>query len=829
MSDTNWQLAQFVRNYLPGGAELVTIDRPRSHYAVLAADLNGDQVPEIAAIYRRPDGQQHLLILQMRGNEWEIAANQAGTGYGVTALMAGDVTGRGHRDFIVGWQIGANWSNLSIYEWKPGSIRGIAPEQTVFSHLDVFRVPDQRGGHGPLVLASWVHDTGEAYRVEVMRWQNGTLAPAPEFYSMYFPRVVQYYEKMVRYHPTYSYYWYYLADAQWKDKQPQGALQSVRKALSFDQPYPSREQLQQLEREIWNDLHQNRHDTGLFPAPLKVVGGHRWGYINRQGTMVLPPQFEEADNFQSNGLAVVRQQNKAGLINASGQFVVPPQYDSISNFSEHRATVITKDGFQLMDETGRIVTSRSYSYIADVRDGRTLFYDTAADGATHYGYLNLEGREVIPPIFMEAGDFSNGKAVVKVKDNEYALIDREGKFLHVFNQAYVGPLSEGMLAFQETANGKYGYLNESGQVVIAPAYMFAQPFQNGRAIVNQSDDFQSKYGVIDKRGRFIIEPIYNDIRELGEGRLALGRAIDEKQPFIGSIYALADLDGKRLSGFVFSMIENFKDGLASVSDSQQTYFINHSGHAAPGYPRLNGSGTLELVDGLIQARVDRRMSYLERNGRVVWRHNVTIPLTRNYYVREEKFKPNKDYLVYYPQLEGLSNPNVQHQVNEKLKKLSNVKPIPANEQLEYTYDGDFEVTAFMNPLLVMELNGYNYPFGAAHGMPSKQYVHINIQSGQMFDLKDLFKPGSNYVSELNAIIAQQIKDDPQYDYVFPDSFKTIKEDQPFFVTQDALHIYFEPYEIAPYVAGFPTFTIPFSQIMGLIDVNGAFWRSFHTS
>ncbi|MNV52651.1 Anti-sigma-V factor RsiV [compost metagenome] len=112
-------------------------------------------------------------------------------------------------------------------------------------------------------------------------------------------------------------------------------------------------------------------------------------------------------------------------------------------------------------------------------------------------------------------------------------------------------------------------------------------------------------------------------------------------------------------------------------------------------------------------------------------------------------------------------------------------------------------------------------------MPTRIYTKIDLRSGVFYQLKDLFKPSVDYTGTLSDIVARQIKSDPQYSYVFPDAFKGIAPDQPFFVDADALYLYFNPYDIAPYAAGFPTFRIPFAQIMGLINTDGAFWRSFH--
>lgn len=45
--------------------------------------------------------------------------------------------------------------------------------------------------------------------------------------------------------------------------------------------------------------------------------------------------------------------------------------------------------------------------------------------------------------------------------------------------------------------------------------------------------------------------------------------------------------------------------------------------------------------------------------------------------------------------------------------------------------------------------------------------------------------------------------------------------------EDKLAIYFEPYEIAAYAAGFPTFYIPYDEMIDIIDTEGEFWKSFH--
>lgn len=565
----------------------------------------------------------------------------------------------------------------------------------------------------------------------------------------------------------------------------------------------------------------------LYLAPVKDIHGMKYGYINSGGEFVIKPQFDYAYDFQDNGLAVVSINNLSGLIDSKGNYILRPKYDTITQFSEGRATVIDKVGFKVIDENGRELTSKAYSYIGSYKDGRALFSDTVTSGKYLYGYLDRQGKEVVPLKYEEASDFINGRAVVKVKDKQFALIGLNGEVIQTYNYNSVSNLGDDLLAFQKDENGKFGYIDLKGTVVIQPQFTVAMAFSNGRAVVNTSEDYNNKFGLIDRKGSFIIKPEYNQIDFLGEDRVAVGKALNAEKPYIGSKYAVADTNGNFLTDFIYNNIEKYNKGLASAADNKNTFFIDKSGKLVKTLPVVSGGGTLLIQGELIKAFVDNRTAYYDMAGKIVWQQNKAIPLNNQYKVNEIKFKPNKDYLVYYPQLEGMKNRRSQQNVNNKLKVSSQVKNIPSNTQLEASYTGDFSVEFFKKNLLVLELDAYDYPFGAAHGMPTRVYPHIDLVSGSFYELKDLFKPNSNYVKVLSDIIGNMIKTDPQYEYVFPDTYKGIKPDQPFYVDENNLYIYFTPYEIAPYAAGFPTFKIAFKDIINIINTQSEFWKAFN--
>ncbi|MDQ1004859.1 hypothetical protein QFZ28_005399 [Neobacillus niacini] len=559
----------------------------------------------------------------------------------------------------------------------------------------------------------------------------------------------------------------------------------------------------------------------LYPAEVKEIGGSKWGYINDKGNLVLPPQYESAGDFQENGLAIVQLNNRTGIIDNNGYFIVKPKYETISPFSEGRATAIDGEGFTVLDESGKEITSKAYSFIGDYKEGRAVAANTTENGKYVYGYLNRRGNEVIPLSYETASDFQDGKALVKLKEGSYALIDLTGKVLNSYSYPFVGDYREGMLAFRRSNDGKWGYMDESGTVLIEPQFTGTQPFIEEKAIVNVENNY---YGLIDRQGKFIIKPQYASLINLGENRYALGKAQDPERPYLFQKYAIADSNGHIYTGFIYNDVSHYKDGIASAYNDEMTFLIDKRGQRLGHLPKVQGSGSLAFVKSLIKGDIDLRVLYFDKKGELIWKQNTIIPLNDDYSVIENKFKPNKDYLVYYPQLKGIEN---LESVNQKLKELSGVKPVPQHTQLESSYAGDFDVSFYKNNLVVIEINGYDYPFGAAHGMPVKKYAHIDLKTGRFYELKDLFMSGADYVKEISEIIGDKLKNDNQYSYVFPDAYKGIKTDQPFFISEGAVNLYFEPYEIAPYAAGFPTFTISFEEINSIINKNGDFWRSFH--
>ncbi len=84
----------------------------------------------------------------------------------------------------------------------------------------------------------------------------------------------------------------------------------------------------------------------------------KYGYINRQGEVVIPAEYSYASRFDENNLAVVSETSLFGLMNMDREYVIEPKYESISylydegvyEVIDYRATLYFDAQGNLIDE-----------------------------------------------------------------------------------------------------------------------------------------------------------------------------------------------------------------------------------------------------------------------------------------------------------------------------------------------------------------------------------------------------------------------------------------------------------------------------------------------
>ena len=242
----------------------------------------------------------------------------------------------------------------------------------------------------------------------------------------------------------------------------------------------------------------------------------------------------------TNGLYAVMDDNKWGYVDENGVNKLDREYSLATQVGDEGVRVLISDEVLLVDSDEVIRGKLSFT------PKETGIYSEGliaiSDGKS-YGYYNSCGEHQFGK-YTEASNFSDGKAAVKGKTwmiinskgenltkNSYQDIkfNVDGSYLYnnimlakvngkykLFNQKEE-PIStfecddidvvtsDGLIAFK--SNGKWGFVDTTGKVVIEPKYEEAKSFSNGMAAVCKNN----KWGFIDTSGELVVDYQFIDV------------------------------------------------------------------------------------------------------------------------------------------------------------------------------------------------------------------------------------------------------------------------------------------------------------------------------
>ena len=300
---------------------------------------------------------------------------------------------------------------------------------------------------------------------------------------------------------------------------------------------------------------------------LVLKQNDKFGLSDNKGNIIIQPEYKEIksiqDNYQ-NGYIVINQENKYGIIDFTSQVIVEAQYEDIKQLTSNNMYVVKQDG------KWKLINSKKETLIENVNDVTQILEDKIIiKKDNQYGILLISGEEKIKPQYEELsnlfGDYylarKSGKygiinsasgqilpfeysKITYKKDAEFIIAEKENIAMgEIYNnkfekkldgivsdinaekgyiRVYVGnEYKYYNLNFEEKTSietlpnnnillskkdGKYGYINNEGNVVVDYIYEDAQELNaHGYAAVKKD----GKWGAIDKNGAVIVDTIYN--------------------------------------------------------------------------------------------------------------------------------------------------------------------------------------------------------------------------------------------------------------------------------------------------------------------------------
>jgi len=172
---------------------------------------------------------------------------------------------------------------------------------------------------------------------------------------------------------------------------------------------------------------------------------------------------------------------------------------------------------------------------------------------------------------------------------------------------------------------------------------------------------------------------------------------------------------------------------------------------------------------------------------------------------------------YYPRVFYPRNLALEQKINwEILSALLNILANLSYLDMKTNILGSYEIKTNERHVLSITLSGTG-DFQGAHPINSIKSLSIDVETGEVAELKDLFKANSDYVTKLSEIGKEELK---KQNVELYDEFKEIRPDQDYYIADSNLVVFFQQYEIGPRPTGFPHFNVPVYDIQDIIDENG---------
>jgi hypothetical protein len=307
--------------------------------------------------------------------------------------------------------------------------------------------------------------------------------------------------------------------------------------------------------------------------------------------------------------------------------------------------------------------------------------------------------------------------------------------------------------------------------------------------------------------------IENIALQVGEARLKPTASLVHGQTLV-PLRALCEALGYKVTWDGASNTATVGDGPTVLSISTGSQWADLNGHRVlmNSSPQIQDGAMIVSLRFLAEA-LDYSIRWDRVNRAFGLKKIVANPGLTIATVTDSAKTKNLSLTIQYPQVKWRAEA-VQKSINRifsehaavvktdalKYEKEAMASPRPYMVDVMSNYKITYNQKGFLSVLI----EDYFYT-GGAHGMTKRSTVNVSLYDGKMYQLKDLFAPGTDYVALLSTEIKRQM---PVRDLVMLTPFEAIKADQAVYLKDDGIVLYWAPYEYTPYAWGFVEFTIP---------------------
>jgi hypothetical protein len=313
-----------------------------------------------------------------------------------------------------------------------------------------------------------------------------------------------------------------------------------------------------------------------YVVQVRPSGVKEWGYANQKGELIIPAKFKKCWEFSEDGLAPIYDPEKK-------------QFYFINLKGEQLKTEITD--FKLIEVFGFGLKGFDNGMVP-VKLG------------DKWGFLNNQGKLIIPAKFEKVQPFKSDYTVAQNKD-QFIILDKQGKEIAVSipNISEIRAFTEKMAPFK-TTDGKFGFIDNTGKVVIEAQFAGVGYFDKGLAWAKNTDKMA---GFINPKGEWIIKPQFNDVKEF-DPECGLARVKT------GDKWAYINKAGEIININISESLDDFFNGLAKGKKNDKIGYYDAKGEWAI-QPQFDGAR--DFKNGFATVKVGEKWGIIDKSGKWV--------------------------------------------------------------------------------------------------------------------------------------------------------------------------------------------------------------------
>lgn len=245
----------------------------------------------------------------------------------------------------------------------------------------------------------------------------------------------------------------------------------------------------------------------FFKGSIKTKKGIKYALLHPSGKAITGFKYDKIDGGSSfyYGWVKVVNNKKHGYIDAKGKVIIPTKYDYLWRVNQQLIYAKYNGKYGMINTQNEVLIPFRYEKM----DGSLLFNKFIRVGNNQlFGLIDTKGKEVALPIYKWIQKSYGPYIQLRLPTGKDVIMNANGQVIvsPQYDHVEIGFAQEGMIPVKQ--NGKWGYVNDAGEEVIAPKYdKMPGRFYQGMVRVL----YQGKYGVVDTKGKNILPNEYTAI------------------------------------------------------------------------------------------------------------------------------------------------------------------------------------------------------------------------------------------------------------------------------------------------------------------------------